>query len=316
MAADRQAFPLRALAAIASFTVMVACQPQETGDTSATVSLDPPTLAELENATYIGLRDRPTLLTGGEWQGDPFAEGGASRPAIGLRRDFALTGDLDADGAEEAVVLLWFSAGGSGTFDYLAVMGRDATGAPVNLATAPLGDRVQIRAAEIFADQIVVDTVQAGPGDAACCPGQKLRRSFALDGDALSEVASEDQGRLSIIADLAGVEWRLTELDREDPLPDDIEVTLNFEDQRIAGISACNRYSGGVTEGGTPGALTVAAPLATTRMACPPPAGEIEHRYLEALQGVSHYSFVAGDLALTWSNDDERGTMMFRPRRR
>lgn len=117
------------------------------------------------------------------------------------------------------------------------------------------------------------------------------------------------------LAELAGAEWVLTDLDRDDALPDDIEVTLIFDNNRISGKSACNRYSGGVAEGQTPGALTVNTPIASTRMACPPPAGAIESRYLDALQNVTRYSFRAGQLVLTWRKDDQVGTMIFTPRK-
>lgn len=318
MSPDRSRFPRRLLAAIASLAFLAACQQQETGEAtaprpaSATVKQAPPNLAELRNATYTGIQDGPITLTDGEWRGAAFLEGGASRPSVGLFEDFRLTGDLDDDGADEAVVLLWSSSGGSGTFDYLAVVGRDASGAPLNIATAALGDRVQIRAARIVDGRVVVDVVQAGPEDAACCPGQKVRRSFSLIDEKLADISSEDQGRLSI-ADLASAEWRLTHFDHDEPVSDDIEVTLRFDGNRIGGKSACNRYSGGVTAGDSPGALTVDAPLATTRMACPPPIDDIERRYLAALQGVNQYSFLAGKLALTRSDAGGRATMIFRP---
>jgi heat shock protein HslJ len=244
--------------------------------------------------------------------------GGAARPGVGLVDDFYLTGDLDDDGAEEAVVLLWSNSGGSGTFDYIAVMGRDDTGAPLHVATAALGDRVRIRAAIIDEGKIVVDVVQAGPEDPACCPGQKVKRSFALKGGTLSELESEGLGRQSIV-DLAGIEWVLLRFDRDDPVPDEIEVTLTFDGERIGGGSGCNRYSGGVAEGEVPGALTVDMPMASTMMACPPPAEDIERRYLTRLLGVRQYTFLAGKLGLGWRIDPleiggdnaEFGTMIF-----
>lgn len=271
------------------------------------------TPASLDDATYIGIQDHPITLTDGEWRGEPFTEDGASRPSVGRVRDFEIGGDLDGDGVAETVVLLWSSSGGSGTYDYLAAMGRDSDGAPVNLATTALGDRVRIRSAEVVRHRLIVEVVEAGPEDAACCPGQKVRRTFVLREAALQEVSTEDLGRLSI-ADLAGVEWRLERFDRTEPLPVDIEITLIFDGYGIAGTSACNRYNGSVIAENTPGALRVDGPIATTRMACPPPDGDIEKRYLAALQGITRYSFVAGRLALSWGNDDESGTLIFAPR--
>ena len=308
---------LRNTAVIVSIGIVCACQPQNNHDNTHDASADskPPTFAELENLTYkdIGTEEAPVTLTDGVWQGQPFVDGGASRQSIGLVRDFYLSGDLNGNGPDEAVVLFWSNSGGSGTFDYIAVVGRDESGMPLNLATAALGDRVKIRSATIDAGgMLIFDVVQAGPDDAACCPGQKFERTFMLTQDTLNEVSSKNQGRQSL-ADLAGVEWILTHFDRNDALPESIEVTLNFDADRISGKSACNQYSGSVSAGKMPGALTVNTPMISTMMACPPPADEIEQRYLNALQAVTQYSFLAGKLALTWHKDDRFGTMTFTP---
>ncbi len=86
-----------------------------------------PTTAELTGATYTGIEDQgPITLSGGEWEGQPLIEGGASAPAFRLSERFYLTGDLDQEGANEAVAHLTYSSGGTGTFGYLAVMGRNA----------------------------------------------------------------------------------------------------------------------------------------------------------------------------------------------
>ena len=45
-------------------------------------------------------------------------------PALWLSEGLYLIGNLDRDGADEAVVHLTFSSGGTGNFGYLAVMGR------------------------------------------------------------------------------------------------------------------------------------------------------------------------------------------------
>jgi len=155
-------------------------------------SVGPVTMAETGSATFTGIEDGPITLSEGKWRGEPFVEGGASAPAAGLVGNFRVEGDLDGDGADEAVVLLWSSDGGSGTFNYIAVMGRGADGAAVNLATAELGDRVRVVSAEILDGKIILDMVQHGPEDPMCCPAQKVRRTFELTGSELIEVATED----------------------------------------------------------------------------------------------------------------------------
>jgi heat shock protein HslJ len=278
---------------------------------SASASLPAPSWQEAANASYAGALGAPVVLVDGLWQGEPYAEGGASAPRAGLVRDFLLSGDLDGDGAEESAVLIWTSSGGSGTYDYLFVLDRDAAGAVSARAGAPLGDRVKLRAASIVDGRVVLETVQAGPSDAACCPGQKMRRAYALAGDVMTEFSTEDQGRLSL-ADVRG-DWALTHFAYEEKVPDGIAITLQVEDDRIAGAAGCNRYSGALKEGDAPGDVTLEGPMAVTRMMCPPPLMEAEQRYLQALQGLVNYSFLAGKLALTWRDGERMGALLFAP---
>ena len=268
-----------------------------------------PSWQEGANTTYFGVLDEDIFMTDGSWVGEPYVEGGASAPRAGLAAGFLLTGDLDGDASEEAVVLVWSNTGGSGTFDYLAILDRDANGAVINRATAPLGDRVKVRSATIEDGRIVVDVVQAGPEDAACCPGQKMRRTFALEGETMKETSAEDEGRLSL-ADLAG-EWKLVRFGNDEAMPEGVEITLQFQDTTIAGKAACNRYTGSVAPGDSPGSLSLAGPMAMTRMMCPHPLMDWEQRYAAALEGLAQFTFVAGRLVLSWRTDDETGTLVF-----
>ncbi len=267
-----------------------------------------PSEDELGNATYQGIYDTPVTLEDGAWEGEPFVPGGASRPRLDLARDFRLAGDLDGDGSEEAVVLLSESSGGSGIHGYLAVVGRRG-GDLVNLGTAPIGDRVQIRAARISDRRIELDVVQAGPGDAACCPSQKAARVWALGAEGLKEVASKITGTLSV-ADLGGVEWVLTHFGWKDPAPPEPAITLVFEGERVSGSSGCNRYFAGVKAGKEPGELEIGA-VGATRMACPEDQMALEGRYLEALGRVFRFGFATRRLVLTWSEDGATGSMLF-----
>jgi heat shock protein HslJ len=296
------------LACVALLT-LAACAPHNLpGPTNDAPAAPAPTLADAAFATYSGLFDGQTLtLDAGRWQGAPYVAGGASAPRAGLAPPWVvLRGDLDGDGGEELAVLLWTSTGGSGTYDYLAVLDRAADGAVVNRGTAALGDRVKLRSARIAAGRIELDLVQAGPGDAACCPGQKVRRIFVLRGDVLEQAALEDHGRLSL-ADLAG-EWVLLPADF-DGVPEDAEVTLTFDGDRISGNGGCNRYSGTLAEQPGAGQVRLAGPLAATRMMCPEPVMEWESRYLHALEHLRAWSFTVGRLALTWYDEQEPGTL-------
>lgn len=269
-----------------------------------------PTLQELASATYGGIEEAPVTLVVGHWEGEPAFEGAASVPRVDLAPDFRVTGDLDGDGGDEAVALLHYNFGGSGVFSYLAVLKRSADGGLENVATAEIGDRVQLRAAVVEERQLVIETVEVGPGDAACCPGQRRRRSYALESGELVERSSEDQGRISV-SDLEGVTWRLTHWAADEPLAEGLEIDLRIEDEKVSGGSGCNRYQGSLVAGEMPGDFALASPLAGTRRACPPPADEAEGRYLDALKKVTRFRFDAGRLMLDWSDGDRWGSLTF-----
>ena len=268
-----------------------------------------PTPEQLANMAYTGIYEHAVTLTNGRWEGDPFMAGGASRLSVGLVDDFILTGDLNADGEEEAVVLLWESTGGSGTYDYIAVTGlRDDK--PYNLGTALIGEHIQVRSCRIAGNRIELEVVQPGPGDPACCPSQKATRYWTLDATGLHVKAAKITGTLSL-ADLAGMEWVLSRLDTDKPLPAQPEITLVFDGDRISGKSACNRYFAGVKEAGELHGDLRVSEIGGTRMACPEEIMSLENRYLEALRGTTRYGFLAGKLALTWRKDGATGTLLF-----
>jgi heat shock protein HslJ len=282
---------------------LAACQAENTPEIQAAAL----TTEELASATYNGIYEEPVTLSNGEYLGDPFVEGGASRPHVLLISDFLLRADLTGDGTEEVVVLLAESSGGSGTFDYISVMSRRG-GEVVNIATAPLGDRVQIRDSGIRDRTISIDVVQAGPEDAACCPTSKATRTWKLDNDELVELAVDLTGEVSLL-DLEGVEWVLRQLESADALPAEAEITLVFDGDRVGGHSGCNRYMGSAIAG-EGGAELGFGPLAGTMMACPQDLMELERRYLKALAAVRQFSFLVGRLALTSVDEDGQVTTL------
>ena len=129
------------------------------------------------NAVYKGIEDHPVRLEDGAWEGEPYVEGGASRPRVGLIEDLWLLGDVNGDGKPEAVTALWHSSGGSGTRNYVAVLERRAAGS-VNTATALLGDRVRIDGGAIENGIIRLDLVEHGPDEPACCPTHAVSRYY------------------------------------------------------------------------------------------------------------------------------------------
>ena len=129
------------------------------------------------NATYHGIQDGSVSLKDGLWEGEPYAEGGSSRPRAGLVPDFLVLGDINGDGRQEAVVGLWWSSGGSGTFQYIALLERTETGVK-NTFTAPVGDRVRFEGGAIENGALMLDLIEHGPDEPACCPTQAVTRHY------------------------------------------------------------------------------------------------------------------------------------------
>jgi len=298
--------------------VLSGCSPQSDHDAAvydeqkaSAPRIGSPVMEELVSLDYSGVRDEAVTLTDGRWEGEPpYEEGAASRPVVGLFKDFYLHGDLDGNGTNEAVVILWATDAGTGSNTYVAVTTR-RDGLPVNIGTALIGDRVQLRAGRLENGRIELDLVRQGPDDAACCPGETVTRVWELGADGLVEGVGQDTGRLSL-ADLEGQEWLLEGINRDEPVPDGLQVTLNFSSDRISGHSACNRYFGSVTVGESPGEIALSK-LGSTRMACAEEAMSLEDSYLQALQGVARFGFLNGKLVLTWQQGDSYNHMLFLP---
>lgn len=145
------------------------------------------TIDALKNAAYQGIYNEPVLLTAGKFAGEPFEEGGSSRPTVTLLDEFVAFGDLNGDGVADAATLLAENSGGSGTFIYLAAV-VDQNGAPLNIATRFLADRVQPKFIAIESGQISLTLVTHSPTDPLCCPSQEVTQIYRLQGDTLVEL--------------------------------------------------------------------------------------------------------------------------------
>jgi heat shock protein HslJ len=220
-------------------------------------------------------------------------------------------GDLDGDGFDEAVVLLGESSGGSGEFIHLAIVARRGMTAE-NVATAMIGDRIQVRGARLDSNRVILEVVQSGSQDAACCPGELAERTWTYADGALQPATTTVKGRLSVTM-LAGAEWVLRWWDWDQPAPDSIEVTLNFLSGRIAGKAACNRYTASIEDGEMPGDVTVGH-AASTRMACPEPLMNAETRFLRNLAQAKKVGFMATMLSVGYESEGAYKVMLFEGR--
>lgn len=111
-------------------------------------------------------------------------------------------------------------------------------------------------------------------------------------GDLLAEPAPEPAPPTADVtaAELAGTTWVLIDLDGSEELLGAAPTLEIGEDGTVGGSAGCNTYSGPYAAEGMEISI---GPLATTKMACEGPAGDIERTYLAAL-----------DAAGLWSLDD------------
>lgn len=139
----------------------------------------PLTLHALKNAEYPTeyLTRGKAKLTDGKYQEPDFK--------VLITLDSAMAwGDLDDDGSQDAVVVLVSNTGGSSAFYHLqAVLNQN--GQPRPVASTLLGDRVKIEAMDITSGVITVDLLTRATQDSLCCPTQKTRQSFRLQGSRL-----------------------------------------------------------------------------------------------------------------------------------
>lgn len=93
-------------------------------------------------------------------------------------------GDINADGLEDALVILSTQNGGSGHFIELAAV-LDQNGSTYNVATISLGDRVVVESGKVENGTIVLNMRVQGPNDGLCCPSQSVVWNFVLNGNQL-----------------------------------------------------------------------------------------------------------------------------------
>jgi len=115
---------------------------------------------------------------------------------------------------------------------------------------------------------------------------------------------SDDDGNAAELAALVGA-WTLVALDGE-PFDEAGEaITLEIRDDGSAGgSSGVNRYMTRLETGALADGRIAFAPAASTMMAGPPRAMEIERVFLERLAAVSSYA-IDGDTLRMWAGDSE-----------
>jgi heat shock protein HslJ len=274
---------------------------------SGPATASPPglTMEQLENATYsgIGLDGQPITLTGGEYESEPLAPDSDIRQRVVMVPYGVRYGDLNGDGAADAVVFLSENTGGTGDFIYIAAQLNQA-GQPVDAGSVWIEDRIQIISVAIEDGQVMLEVTAEGPGDAACCKTYKTQKTYAVQDGQLTELSGGDETLVKLSAtDLKGTSWTLVDLNLDQqPVLTDTEVTLTFADGQISGSGGCNNYTADFSTD-EPAVLAI-GPVVATRMACPEPILDQVTAYFSALENATQWGYLVGRLAIYYATDE------------
>jgi heat shock protein HslJ len=306
---------LFAIAAAVCLIATSACSPATSpAQRSATTTAQgAPELQEIQGMTISGfeLAGTAVTLSNGEWVSPPDEAGDSSRTRVSLSKKMRLIQDLNGDGQEEAAVLFTESGGGSGTYTYLAIIGRKQ-GKPVCLGLQMLGDRIQMKSAYIQPTGVVMELIQQGTGDAACCPGEIVTSTFRLAGNKIESVPAASKPERLTLDSIAKKEWVLRNWKSTEPAGDEPRITFTVKDGKVTGSAGCNSYFAGAQPGAAAGAVSI-GPVGATRKACPGPEQAAQDRFLKQLGAVMSFGYQTAQLALNYRVGDSAEVMLFSP---
>lgn len=174
-------------------------------------------------------------------------------------------------------------------------------------------DEVSVRSGSIENGRVLLDILTADPGDGDCCQSYKTSRTYALQDGKLYEESSEagDLDRVSA-ADLSGTNWSLLEINRNEPVLADVDVTVKFADGVLTGSGGCNTYRSAFSLGEHNPFVMKTSPVSATRKACPAAISNQESAFFKALEAVSQWGYDYGRLALYYVVDQgEPGRLLF-----
>ena len=148
-------------------------------------------VTNLESASYLteNTREGSATLEDGEFR-EQAAPGSATEVVI--RLDKWSLGDIDGQGALDAVAITVEDPGGSGTFHYLHALIKDDDDLR-DAGVAFLGDRIRIEGVSVHDGVITVAMLDRKPDEPfAAPPSVPVIRQFRLQGEELTEVSGSD----------------------------------------------------------------------------------------------------------------------------
>jgi heat shock protein HslJ len=124
-------------------------------------------------------------------------------------------------------------------------------------------------------------------------------------GDQSPKLGQALSGKPAVIAGSLEGDWQIADLNGGGPVAGS---SLRFDpgDQgtsRMGGTTGCNRFNGGWKQDG---ATLKLGPFATTMMACPPPAMEVERRVLALLEAATGVTYTADGAAILATADGRK----------
>jgi heat shock protein HslJ len=256
----------------------------------------------LGNITYPSewTRSGQAPLVGGVYK-EPAAPGSASNIVIRLTDSLAV-GNIGEQTMTALVIVT--DPGGSGIFfDLYLVREQDNRWSIVD--RAHLGDRIRVNKIEVEQGLVGLDLTVHGPRDGACCPSERSRVYYALQGERLVKVSALAQHTSSPIEGPVWA-WQYTQrVDGTRTTPTESgHHTLHLRPDGQLDVRAdCNRAGGHYQLDGARLTLSVTH---STMAACPPES--LDKQFLADVAVVS-----------TWSVEDHRlrvtlmggGTMVF-----
>lgn len=146
-----------------------------------------PVEVDYKNITYT-IEGQPVALVGGRAEA-PAAPGSAEQVVTQYFGNEA-TGDVNGDGMPDVAFILTQSGGGSGTFYYVVVALKTATGYEGTNALL-LGDRIAPQTTEIRDGQVLVNYADRAPGEPMTAqPSVGVSKYFEVQGATLVEHGS------------------------------------------------------------------------------------------------------------------------------
>jgi len=142
------------------------------------------TLLALQNAQYRSPDWGEYQLVDGVYYRTPTAPGESAETYLTQLDERFVTGDLNADGVEDAVAFLRTQNGGTGHFVELVAM-LNQGGNPFNISTVYLGDRVIVESVQVVDGVVTLGMRVQGANDGMCCPSQLETWQFRLENNQL-----------------------------------------------------------------------------------------------------------------------------------